>query len=158
MLRDSWQPEKPCNVLTQVLMEQLWGYVYTIAKHPTLDSADQLDMSQFRVFLRVLNKHGVQWWDPANWPQDLIDGEWEQVCPVAFLVANLGDLRPGSLKMLMAICDGMLNLPHATAPAKLNPQEACCMFFTGHAHPGLPRPALQEARLCMLLHTCRASD
>jgi hypothetical protein len=156
MLRDPWQLEKPCNALTQVLMEQLWGYIYTIAKHPHLDN-DQLDECHFRNLLRGMNEYGVRWWDPANWPQDLVDGKWEQVCPVAFLVANLGNLRPGSLKMLMAICNGTLNLPHAAAPAKLNPQEACCMIFTGHAHPALSRPALQEAGLCMLLHTCRAS-
>lgn len=99
---------KPCNVLTQVLMEQLWGCIYTLAKHPTLHLLDQLDERPIKELLRELIKHGVRWWEPANWPQDFINGKWEQQYPIAFLVANLGNPKTGSIVVLKAICDGML--------------------------------------------------
>ena len=102
---------KPCNVRTQVLMEQLWGYIYTLAKHPIVDllqHPNQLDERHIRRPLRELVKHGVRWWDPAIWPQDFVDGKWEQQYPIAFLVANLRNLRTGSVNVFMAICKGTL--------------------------------------------------
>ncbi len=91
-----------------MLMEQLWGYVYTLAVLPLVDPSEEIDLHHIRAPLQKLQKHGVRWWDPKVWPQDFTDGKWEQQYPIPFLADHLGDPPTNSLNALLGMCTGKL--------------------------------------------------
>ncbi len=95
--------------LLQVLMDQLWCYFYTCAKHPTMDLIrypTQLEVKHMRQLLSILYTHGVDWTDPSAWPEDFVDGKWERQIPLPFLLENIGSGRNASKKIISAICEG----------------------------------------------------
>ena len=95
-------------------MEQLWNYMYMCAKQPV-----ELDPEYLRKLLQKLHQCKVKWMDASLWPEDYTQGQWTRVVPMAFLVANIGTGRPGSIGVIDAICSGEL-YPHPAASAVIN--------------------------------------
>ncbi|CAL5221738.1 g3987 [Coccomyxa viridis] len=113
----------------EVLMDQLWCYFYTCAKHPTMDLIrypTQLEVKHMRQLLSILYTHGVDWTDPSAWPEDFVDGKWVRQIPLPFLLENIGSGRNASKKIISAICEelvalGNINFVNTHRPGRASP-------------------------------------
>ena len=84
-------------------MEQLWSHMCMCAKRPV-----KLDPESLCTLLSHLHRSKIDWTNAALWPEDYIQGQWTRVAPLAFLVANIGRGRTGSLGVINAVCSGEL--------------------------------------------------
>ena len=105
-----------CTWLTvlQVLMDQLWCYIYTCTRDPMFQEGrrlSELEIKRIQLLLTKLYTHGVDWTDPSAWPEDSVNGKWERQIPIPFLLENSGPRVTACLKVIHAICKGELHHP-----------------------------------------------
>ena len=84
-----------------MVMEQLWSHMHMCAKHPVEQDSTLLSSA-----LSHLHLYKVDWTNAALWPADYVQGQWTRVVPMAFLVANIGRRRMGSMGVIKALCSG----------------------------------------------------
>ena len=93
-------------------MDQMWSCIYTLLRTPGLDLIGYPkddDVTKMRQLLRKLHSHGVDWTDPSAWPEDFIDGQWEQPIPIPFLLEKPGFRSKSSTNLICGICEGDLD-------------------------------------------------
>lgn len=92
-------------------MDQLWCIIYSFAKNPSKDRGKLSSGPDARCLghlLRMLHSHGVDWTDPSAWPEDFVDGHWEQQIPIPFLLESCEPGKEDVLEIHEAICKGTL--------------------------------------------------
>ena len=95
--------------IVQVLMDQLWCYIYTYANTPgfgLMGLPGEGDIALMRRLLKTLHTHGVDWTDPSAWPEDCVNGRWERQIPIPFLLEHGGPGGESSLAIIQGICEG----------------------------------------------------
>ena len=105
-------PSTCCISSLQVLMDQLWCCIYTIAK-PLL-VGPQKDMKLMRAsggltlrkILQTLHSSGVDWTFHSYLPEEFFVGRWERQIPIPFLLESCGPDREANTLIIWAICEG----------------------------------------------------